>query len=413
MAEFRNLDLGQIYQTVEGIKSLRRQEGDDALRQQYMKQQISSGQQAQDIQKQTFEAEKSMRDAKTRYLEADAILNSPDPIGTAKLHSPELIQQFEQNNGAGSFEKLTADEVKNLVSQAKPLLAAHAGIQQKVEYKDAGGQLLPFDANSGQPLQGAKPIEKTAGPSASVGEYNLAKQQGFTGSFFDYQRQLKAAGGTKINVGGPAVESSADKAYGEALGKSYGDVIDQGRSAQEKIDSLRVLRDNPAVTGPTQDFKAAGATLLSELGVPIPQNTLNQVSNLQQYKAVVNKLVLQEQIAQKGPQTESDAKRMQETLAQTTNIREANDLIIGYQMALEARKIERAEFADAYRQKSGKIDGWENEWRAYMRQTPLSGKNPNSGRVVFFDEFAEKMTEANPGVDESEILKRWRQDYGR
>jgi len=174
-----------------------------------------------------------------------------------------------------------------------------------------------------------------------------------------------------------------------------------------------VLRDNPAVTGPTQDFKAAGAALLSELGVPIPQGTLSQVSNLSQYKAVVNKLVLQEQIAQKGPQTESDAKRMAQTIAATTNLRDANDLIIGYQLALEDRKIERAQFADQYRQRTGKIDGWENQWRDYMRQTPLSGKNPKSGRVVFFNEFAEKMTEANPGVDESEILNRWRHDYGR
>lgn len=412
MADFQQFDLGRVIQTAEGIKALKRQEGDDLLRSQYMRQQISSGKQQQDIQKQTFEAEKSMRDAKTRYLEADAILNSPDPIGTAELHSPELIQQFEKANGAGAFKKLTPEQVKQMVAQAKPLLAAHAGIQRKVEYKDAGGQLIPFD-EMGAPVRGMAPIPKSAAPSTDISEYNLAKEQGFQGSFFDYQRQLKAAGGTRVNVGAPAVESAADKAYGEALGKSYGDVIDQGRNAQEKIDSLRVLRDNPAVTGPTQDFKAAGAALLSELGVPIPQNTLNQVSNLQQYKAVVNKLVLQEQVAQKGPQTESDAKRMQETLAQTTNIREANDLIIGYQMALEARKIERAQFADAYRQKSGKIDGWENEWRAYMRETPLSGKNPKSGRVVFFDEYAEKMTEANPGVDETEILRRWRKDYGR
>lgn len=413
MAGFETFDLGRVLSTAEAIKGARRQEGDDLLRRQYMQQQLSAGKQQQDIQKQQFETEKSIRDAKTRYLEAGAILQSSDPISTAKLYAPELIQHYESANGQGAFEKLSAEQVKQLVSEAQPALAAHAGIQPKVKYVDLGGQQLAIDENTGLPVAGMKPLEKTPAPSTAIGDYETAKKQGYTGTFFDYQKELKAAGGTKINVGGPAIESSADKAYGEALGKSYGDVIDQGRSAQEKIDSLRVLRDNPAVTGPTQDFKAAGAALLSELGVPVPQGTLNQVANLQQYKAVVNKLVLQEQMAQKGPQTDSDAKRMAQTIAATSNLRDANDLIIGYQLALENRKIERAHFAEQYRQRTGKIDGWENEWRNYMRETPLSGKNPKSGRTVFFNEYAEKMVEANPGVDETDILNRWRKEYGR
>lgn len=413
MPEFNNLNLGQIIQTAEGIKGLKRQAEDDYLRRQYMQTNIEGAQQSQDIQRQQFQNERLIAESRQRYLQAGAIVQAEDPITAARTYAPDLIQHYDKTHGAGAFAQLTPEQVKTVAANAQPMFAAAAGIQHKVEYKDVGGELRPFDANSGMPQRGLAAIPKTAAPSSDVGEYNLAKQQGFTGSFFEYQRQLKAAGGTKISVGGPAVEGAADKAYGEQLGKSYGDVIDQGRNAQEKIESLRVLRDNPAVTGPTQDFRAAGATLLSELGIPIPQNTLKQVANLQQYKAVVNKLVLQEQVAQKGPQTESDAKRMQETLASTRNLQEANDLIIGYQMALEGRKIERAEFADEYRQRTGKIDGWEGQWRDYMRQTPLSGKNPKSGAVVFMNEYLENMREANPQADEAAILNRWRREYGR
>jgi hypothetical protein len=176
---------------------------------------------------------------------------------------------------------------------------------------------------------------------------------------------------------------------------------------------LRAMKDNPAITGPTQDLKASANALFSDLGVPIAPDKINQIANLGQYKGIAKDLVLKEQLKQKGPQTESDAKRIEETFGNTKNIQEANKLILNYQLALADRESLLAEMAESYRERTGQIDGWRKEYRDYVRQTPLAGINPKSKRLVFWNEFMEQVKEANPSMTDEEIMGQWRSKYAR
>jgi hypothetical protein len=217
---------------------------------------------------------------------------------------------------------------------------------------------------------------------------------------------------TQILMPPQKFEDSASRAAGEAAGKAFGDVIDQGRGAEDELDILRTLRDNPAVTGPTQDARASASALFADLGIPIAKGRLDQIADLGAYKAAVSDLVLKKQLLQKGPQTESDAKRLQQTLAKTTNLRETNELVLGYQIALAERKRMRASFYDEFRVEKGTIDGADRAWREFMKSTPLSGFNKSTGRLVFFNDYVEAMQQANPEASEQQIVDHWKGQYG-
>lgn len=216
--------------------------------------------------------------------------------------------------------------------------------------------------------------------------------------------------GVTVNVGG-TTETAASKAFGEEEGKAFSAVLENGRLASDKAASLRAMKDNPAVTGPTQDLKGAATALFSDLGVPVSPDRIAQVSNLQQYKGIANQLVLAEQLKQKGPQTESDAKRIAESFGKTTNIQEANRMIVNYQLAIADREAVLAQIADDHRQRTGKVDGWRDEVRKYVRETPLAGYNPKSGRLVFWNEYADAIREHNPSMSEEDIMSSWRKTY--
>ncbi|WP_324313646.1 hypothetical protein [Povalibacter sp.] len=206
-------------------------------------------------------------------------------------------------------------------------------------------------------------------------------------------------------------ETEAEKSYGRRVGEDFAQVLSDGRMAQDEKDILSTLRDNQARTGPTQDFRAAAGSLFADLGLPISESRLNQISDFGAYKAAANDLVLSKQMQQKGPQTDSDRVVIQATVANAKNLPEVNRMIVGYGLALADRKIERAEFAENYRQQTGKIEGWESAWRDYMRRTPLAGKNPKSGRLVFWNEYLDQMRAANPQASDEEIMDQWRRTY--
>lgn len=216
----------------------------------------------------------------------------------------------------------------------------------------------------------------------------------------------------EVNTGDKLDMKAAEK-LGELTATQYAGIVERGQAAGEKLGTLRALQNNPAITGPTQDFQAGARSFFAELGVPIAEHQIAQISNLAQYKGMLNQLVLAEQLKQKGPQTENDSKRIMETFAKTTNLAEANALILNYQVALAEREVELAQLAEAYKeQNNGDIDGFNRVLREYMQKTPLAANNPKSGRLVFWSEFRDRMRFDNPSMSDDEIMDLWRSKYG-
>jgi hypothetical protein len=252
------------------------------------------------------------------------------------------------------------------------------------------------------------PPEPVAPPS-SFQEFALARQYPGYG---DFLQQQNAAKGTSVTINQP-YEKAADEALGKADATAYDQVLTDANNAGAEIDQLSTLRANPALTGPTQDFRASVLALATEFGVPVSDASLKQVTNLAAYQGAVKGLVLNRQLAQKGPQTESDAKRIEESLATTRNLREANHLILDYNMALADRKIELAEVAERYREENGSLDGFRQAQRKYVREVPLTGMNKKSGRLVFWRQYRQAMQTSNPNMSPEDIRAQWQRDYGR
>lgn len=254
MAEFNTFDLGRVLQTAEALKSIRRQEGDDLLRRQYLQQQIAGNQQAMDIQRQQFQSEQGMREAKRNYLELTAILRSNDPHATARMYAPELVQKFEEAQGPGAFDQVAPEALKQFLASHQDMAAARAGIQRKIRYEDAGGKKIAIDDDTGMQLDVAG-IEKTPEPVSQLEldkfdetkRHNRATEAAATKS-----NSAKPPSGYEFNPdgtlrpikGGPGESGIANQLRDE-YNKASGNFITIGDS----YNTIKKLAANPSPAG--------------------------------------------------------------------------------------------------------------------------------------------------------------------
>jgi hypothetical protein len=140
---------------------------------------------------------------------------------------------------------------------------------------------------------------------------------------------------------------------------SYRPTLDNGKAAQDMNGSISVMRSIPIQTGWGSDAKAAGAGVLTALGIA-PKNAEMFATNAQQYQSVASERLMKYLQDQKGPQTEGDAARAAQMFAQLKNTPEANDLILDMAQAKNNAAIRKAD----YYEKAVKI--------AQQRGIPLS-----------------------------------------
>lgn len=389
----QTFDLGHVIQASEAIKAMRRQESSDKLRDVYLQGQIGAQGQARDLaaaqeQRAATEFSQEQQIKNTQLLNAASaeIMQSPDPA-TVNRWLPQLKQAGVVSQDA-DISHMDPESVRGLAqhlhqSTAAALQALGMGTTAKFSNPEPG-------------QMGGKDVFFQTDQAGNVRVIpNISP------------RPQKAA--VEVNMG--QAESAANKAFGEAEGKAFQDVLQRGMDAQNMNGTLQGMLESPAITGPTQDFRAAANSFFSDMGVPVSPERLSQISNLNQYKAMQGKLVLEELMKQKGPQTEGDAKRASATYASISNLPDANRFILKYRLALNQRESEIANIAEQYRQKTGKIDGWRQEVNKYVQSTPLAANNPKTGRLVFWNEFVEAAKEDNPGLTDEQALDIWRSKY--
>jgi hypothetical protein len=322
--------------------------------------------------------------AKESYGQAQGVLASQAPADYFRILMPDEAERVAKQLGKGVNE-ITDEEARAIAERTAAVAGAKAGLLPEFSAPEAGQQ-------NGQDV--FFQTDKTSGRTRVLEGVSPRPQKPL----------VEVSTGAKF-------ESAAEKSYGAAEGKAFSALQELGQTSQDQNTTLRAMLASPAITGPTQDFRSAANSFFSEFGVPIAPDKVAQISNLAQYKAMQQSTVLSEQLKQKGPQTETDRKTIQETFGNTKNTKEANELILKYKLAINDRNTLLAELAEDYRQEKGKMDGWRTIIRDYVNSTPLAAKNPNSGRLVFWNEFADAMREDNPGMSEDEIMAQWRQRY--
>jgi hypothetical protein len=179
------------------------------------------------------------------------------------------------------------------------------------------------------------------------------------------KERVSAAGrpeGAKIYI--PPQASEEQKARGGMLVKQYGAVSDQAGIALKTIpaiqDNLKIL-ENGFNTGFGTEAQAAGAKVLGALGV---KDAEKYATNSQIFNANATQAVLQRQLEQKGPQTESDAQRIKETGAQLGNTAAANKFMLTVAQEQLKRDIEQRNFYDKWWKANKTYDGAEDAWYA-------------------------------------------------
>jgi len=166
--------------------------------------------------------------------------------------------------------------------------------------------------------------------------------------------------GTTVNM--PPQEKAEQGARGTLLVKEYGDVSAAAKLAAKTLPAietnLKILNDG-FKTGFGTESIAAGASVLSALGVP---NAEKFATNAQTFLGSATQAVLQKQLEQKGPQTESDAQRISQTGAQLGNTVQANQFMLSAAKAQLKRDMDQRNFYDSWWKQNKTYDGAESAW---------------------------------------------------
>ena len=166
------------------------------------------------------------------------------------------------------------------------------------------------------------------------------------------------SGVTVINPG----QKAEDVAYGQLVVEQYKDISAAAKNASKNVvafeTNLNILNKG-FTTGFGTETKAAAASVLSALGV---QGAEQFATDSQVFKAAASSAILQKQLEQKGPQTEPDARRIEQTSAQLGNTKEANTFLLKVGIAQAKRDIEQRKFYDKWKQVHKTFIGAEDAW---------------------------------------------------
>ena len=157
-------------------------------------------------------------------------------------------------------------------------------------------------------------------------------------------------------------ESAESSARGTLLVKQYDEISKKANNAAKTRGILQTnlgILDKGFNTGFGTETKAAAASVLSTFGL---KDAEKYASNAQMFTSAASKLVLQAQLEQKGPQTEPDARRIEQTSAQLGNTKEANKFILKVALAQANRDIAQRKFYADWHKEYKTYDGAEDAW---------------------------------------------------
>jgi len=165
---------------------------------------------------------------------------------------------------------------------------------------------------------------------------------------------------TNVNV--PPQEKAERAERGKLLVTEYSDISKAARLAAKTLPSIDAnlsILNKGFSTGFGTETIAAGASVLSALGVP---NAEKFATNAQVFQAKATEAVLQKQLEQKGPQTESDAQRIDQIGAQLGKTTAGNKFVLTTAKEQLKRDMEQRNFYDTWWKTNKTYDGAEDAW---------------------------------------------------
>lgn len=213
------------------------------------------------------------------------------------------------------------------------------------------------DRTTGRVIYEGKP--KTP---ASFQEFQLARENGFTGSYADWEKvKVPGAANVTVNAGeGDKFYENLDKKNAEMF-STLSDSGMNGRSRLAQLGQLEgLLQQSPSGA-------EAGLKLwLGDMGI-----NSEGLDSLQATRALIEKMVPEQRQAGSGPMSDADIVMYRRSLPSVMNQPGGNELVLGTAKAIAEYDIKMGEIADAVADRS--ITPSEGRKRIRELENPLSG----------------------------------------
>lgn len=252
--------------------------------------------------------------------------------------------------------------------------------------------------------------------------------QRFPNSGLDPKGMYNVSSTGKITqVGQPTTNINLDQSGTKELNKlaarDINEIDQQARNAVQARDRINLQYSSlPEDTGPGTSYQnfidttiAAGSKIF---GFNVDPKRLRRITNFQGYKSLLSSSVMLELMRQKGPQTEGDAQRARSIFMDVDNTQDANKFIRDYQLALEDRKIERANFINPQLEDGPQLrksfSKASRDWAKFTAQTPLVARIKQKTRdgnfvtkPMFYNQYLKQA--AGRGISRNDAIGMWRQ----
>jgi len=246
----------------------------------------------------------------------------------------------------GKFDELrmkSMQSVGQLLDSMKPIVVApSASVYQ-------GGKFSQAPAAPKTPTELQRNFEFAKTPEGG----------NFRGSLADFK--VLATPRTTTNITNVQEKAEAGE-RGKMLVSQYTDISKAASLATKTLPSIEAnlgALNKGFDTGFGKETIAAGASVLAALGV---KDAEKFATDTQKFQSNAINGVLQKQLEQKGPQTESDAKRIEQIGAQLGKTKDANAFILATAREQLKRDVEQRNFYDRWYKTNKTYDGAEDAW---------------------------------------------------
>lgn len=240
--------------------------------------------------------------------------------------------------GIGQPQPTQVAQAGNTMSDASPSLTAQFNrarwIIANPNMSDAAKEAAKLDL---QNIQTMMREDRAANrPTEAQRNYNLARQQGFTGSFMDYQQSNRAS--TTVNVG--AGENEFMKKSNAKMADKFAAIIDDGDAAQQDLALVSRLGELGQVVN--TGGGAALQNFLSQYGIKVGDN----IGQVEAYQAIVDKLTPSQRVPGSGNPTDRENTMFKSSLPSLVRTPEGNKIIRDTLTGMANAKIARAQIAE-------------------------------------------------------------------
>jgi hypothetical protein len=224
-------------------------------------------------------------------------------------------------------------------------------------------------------MQGAQVLGSLgkADTTDEIKEYNLAKSQGFKGSFFDFKTQLKREGATRINNS----INTGEKAYDTKLGGAYADrFLESQKAGQSAVGQIGTLDIMDKLTADPNFYSGVGA---EKFALPLKQaisrlgGDPNAAAPMEAFRSLSSKATLDSMGGSLGAGfSNADRDFVISQVPSLQNTPEGNKQLIQITRKVAERNQQIAKLARDYAAKNGRLDeGFDEALSRWAEANPM------------------------------------------